>query len=544
VRRDALILGVLAALGLALRLRGLDWGLPWALHIDERLFVAAKAIQLERSLAGGALPDPGISSYGILPLWLVVAARQLLLGVAAQPGPPAHGDSFAGTILLARGISALAGTLAIVLAGLWARRFGRATGLLAAALVAGFPALVQAGHFGTVESLLAAGICAGLLAAERVAERPSASRLVAAGVTLGLALSVKAPAALLALPLAHAVLAGDRRRAAGRLAGMLASAAIVVLLLNPGMMLAGGDAGARTGEHTTLAGNLRRAYSRDFHDWTLPYAHDVPGWTELTRLLPYAVGVVPEVLALAGLVVAVRRRAPHHVRLLLFAAPLLALLVAASVKTVRFLVPALPAVAVLAAEGLAALSARAAGRLRAVAAAAVAALSLLHGAAFSSIYAETDSRVAAARWLDRNVGERDIVVVEDPPGYGPPIGSPSSELPRPRLRYEILWNGYYAVHERADEAARRSHVIKVLERADWLALSEGHRASFTAAPELRPVESAFYRHLDEGTLPFEKVAEFKSWPRLGRWILKDDGAEVLFRVFDHPRIEIWRRRGE
>ena len=42
-------------------------------------------------VAAGGVPDPGITSYGILPLWLLVAARKLFLGVAAGPGPPTHG---------------------------------------------------------------------------------------------------------------------------------------------------------------------------------------------------------------------------------------------------------------------------------------------------------------------------------------------------------------------------------------------------------------------------------------------------------------------
>lgn len=128
------------------------------------------------------------------------------------------------------------------------------------------------------------------------------------------------------------------------------------------------------------------------------------------------------------------------------------------------------------------------------------------------------------------------------PGYGPPIGSPVPGIERPHLDYEILWRNYYVAYERGDEAARRAHIVAVMDRAQWLALSEGHRTSFTTAPELRPVESAFYRYLDDGTLPFEKVQEFASYPRLGPWTFPDDGAEILFRIFDHPRIEIWKRR--
>lgn len=540
MRRDLPVLLLLALVGLGLRARGIDWGLPWALHIDERLFVAAKAIQLERSVAQGAAPDPGISSYGILPLWLVVLARKLFLGAAAAPGPPTYGNDFAATLLLARWISAIAGAAAVLVVGLWARRFGRGTGILAAALTAGFPALVQAGHFGTVESLLVLTVALGMLAAERAAERPGAVRFAAAGVALGAAVSVKAPGALVLLPIVHAAWAAGRKRAVVNVAAAALAAAAVVFALNPAL-LAGGDPGARTGEHTTLAGNLRRAFSSDFHDWTLPYAHDIPGWTEAVKLLPYAVGVLPDILTVVGLVVALRRRRPQDVRLLLFALPLLALLLAARVKTVRFLVPLLPVLAILAADAVAALTARA-PKLRLPLASVVGVSVLLHGLAFTAIYAEPDARVQAARWLDEHAGPRDIVVVEDPPGYGPPIGSPVAEIERAPLRYEILWRNYYTGHERSTDDQRRKHIVEVMDRADWLALSEGHRRSYTAAPDLRPVESAFYRYLDDGTLPFEKVREFAAYPRLGPWTFRDDGAEILFRIFDHPRIEIWRRR--
>ena len=543
MKREHLLFAAVLLVGALVRLRGLDWGLPWALHIDERLFVVAK-VDPARAVAGRrtAFPDPGISSYGILPLWLLVLARKLFLGLAATDGAPIWGDPFAATVRLARWISALWGVVTVVLAWRWAARWGAGVAVVTAALVAGFPALVQASHFGTVEAPLVALIVAGLLAAERLAERPSPARAAVGGAVLGLAISVKAPGALLALPLLHAAWAVETRGRLLRIAVGMAVAAALVVALNP-MLLLGGDAGAGSGEHTTLGGNLRRAYSGDFHDWTLPYAKDTPLWTEMTRLLPYAMGLLPQGLALVGLVILLRRRDARDVRLLLVLLPLVALLLPARVKTVRFLLPALPALAVCAAVGTAAIAARS-GRAGRAFASAVAGLVLLHGVAFSAIYAQIDPRLAAARWLDDNAGPRDIVVVEDPPGYGPPLGSPSPRLARPSLRFEILWAGFYTRHEKLDEAGRRAHLGRVLERADLLALSEGHRREFTTAPELRPVESGFYADLDAGRMPFERVATFESVPRIGPLVLRDDGAEVLMRVFDHPRIEIWRRIAE
>ena len=82
------------------------------------------------------------------------------------------------------------------------------------------------------------------------------------------------------------------------------------------------------------------------------------------------------------------------------------------------------------------------------------------------------------------------------------------------------------------------------EKADILVLSEGHRTEFMNAGELRPAERELYVKLDSGRLPFRKVAQFENEPRLGPLVLPDRRAETLMRVFDHPRIEIWRRAPE
>ena len=538
LRRETALLLAVVLLGAATRLHGLDWGLPWALHIDERLFVVAKSIHLENALEQEGEVDPGITSYGILPLWLLVLARKLFLDAVAAAGPPTYGDHFAATVLLSRWISALWGIATIVLVYFWARRWSGTTGVAAAALVAGFPALVQTAHFGTVEAPLVALLVLGMLLIERFAERRTWGRAAGAGAVLGLAISVKTPGAVLLFPLIQAVAPEGWRRGLAKGVVAVGVAVALVVALNPAM-LAPSDAGSRSGEHTTLAGNLRRAYSSDFHDWTLPYTNDVPVWTELTSVLPYAMGALPLAAALLGLALAFRRRDEKDLRLLLMLVPILLLVLPARVKTVRFLLPALPALAILAAEVVRRLGGS--PKRGAVATAVLVTVALLQGAAFTAIYAAPDSRIEAARWLDRNVEEHEIVAVEDPPGYGPPIGSPVPAIERAPLRYEILWRGFYTIHERSDAAARRSHLDRVLRKADYLVLSEGHRAEFTAAPELRPVESAFYEDLDEGRLGYEKVAEFKSYPRLGPLELRDDRAEVLMRVFDHPRIEIWRK---
>jgi hypothetical protein len=136
---------------------------------------------------------------------------------------------------------------------------------------------------------------------------------------------------------------------------------------------------------------------------------------------------------------------------------------------------------------------------------------------------------------------REVVLIEDPPGYGPPLGSPTPDIPWRPLRTEILWRNFYSVHERRSEEERRQYLEEMLDQASLIVLSEGHRIEFTKAGALRPVESEFYRNLDAGRLPFKKVARFRNEPSLGPYEFPDRGSETLMRVFDHPRMEIWRR---
>jgi hypothetical protein len=366
-----------------------------------------------------------------------------------------------------------------------------------------------------------------MVASERLAEFPSRGRAITAGIIWGGALSVKFPALFLAVPLLHA--------ARGRFVLVAAAAAVVALGANPALLsmpFRAGDADAP--EHTTLLGNLRRTYSADFHDWTLPYAHDLPAVTELTRILPFGIGILAEIFAAVGIFVVMRDRVPRSARLLLILLPIVLAVMPARVHTVRFLLPMFPALAILAARGVQSIPIPGASAVLVVA-------TLMQGLAFSSIYAQEDARVAAGRWLDEHVQRREVVLVEDPPGYGPPLDSPSNELPRAPLRYDILWRNFYTVHERRTEPERRRHIEELLERADFLALSEGHRAEFMGAGDLRPVERKFYEDLDAGRLPFRKAATFKQYPRLGPIVLRDDRAETLMRVFDHPRIDIWQR---
>ena len=88
----------------------------------------------------------------------------------------------------------------------------------------------------------------------------------------------------------------------------------------------------------------------------------------------------------------------------------------------------------------------------------------------------------------------------------------------------------------------RTLLNQTLSEVDYIVMSirwcEGYINSPVASATIRD----YYRTLLGGTGDFVKVAEFTSYPRLWRFEWKDDWAELNFRIFDHPKVMVYKRR--
>ncbi len=196
--RTFLLLTVLLT-SLTLNVVGIDWGLPYLWHPDEKVANAVRMIH-QGTLNPSYFVNPSLHLYLV---WGVVRAAYLAHPTRAvqislqrimpllDPNHPDRDLQFLAT-RLARGLSAgfaVAGVWLVFLLG--RRHYDEATGLLASAFLAVTMGIVNFAHFATPESLLVLLTLAVLGACDRLVVSDRRRGYLLAGALVGLACSTK-----------------------------------------------------------------------------------------------------------------------------------------------------------------------------------------------------------------------------------------------------------------------------------------------------------------------------------------------------------------
>ncbi|MBU4275333.1 MAG: glycosyltransferase family 39 protein [Proteobacteria bacterium] len=301
-------LAAIVALGLGLRLWGLDW--PHGLHPDEW------AADIIASFAQGHwyYPHPVIwhqvfylvAGFTYIPVQMLLGKLMVLLG-PAYVQVPVISYLFWGRLWVA-----LLGA-----ANVWAlyalvRALGlsRAAGLTAALLLAVNPLLVVHSHYLTVDAPLALSVTLALWAGVRLYQDPKWWRYLVAGLAFGLTLTTKANGGviLFAFVTAHLITVWERRPPWGRW-----------LLAQPAVFVLGGVLGMITGYPGFLLAkdNPLFKYAEQVHNFTRPhFAEHISFWNSplgdrlvwSAHTIGDAIGWELVVLFALGLALAIWRR--------------------------------------------------------------------------------------------------------------------------------------------------------------------------------------------------------------------------------------------
>jgi hypothetical protein len=409
VRWLALILVLSAALGI----RGLDWGLPYQWHPDEKVQLADMMVRA-RSLAPAHFINPSLhayTTYVAVRVAYALAPRQALryqLAGNAELTNPDHPDRpiLFLAFRLAR-LSSLACQLATVLLIFRIARqtVDETTGLIAAWFTAVTMGFVNMAHFATGESLLFLLCTWALWRFSAVADRGWWRDYALAGLATGLACSTKYTPCVLALPFLVAHFAG-RGAARGWSGTGIAQMALTMVCTVGGFVAAS--------PYAVLAWPLFREGL--VNTWFTGAPSGSLGgversWIPYLGIIANALGWPLCALALAGVVLGCWRlaRGRDHARLLHLYSIHLTWIVAfyglygiTAHRALRFIMPIASSLVLLAAIALGSWIRSASRPLQRAVAIAVAVFVGVYSTAYAArtVYmVVADTRYAAGRWL-------------------------------------------------------------------------------------------------------------------------------------------------
>ncbi|MEQ8514958.1 MAG: DUF2298 domain-containing protein, partial [Chromatocurvus sp.] len=549
--RLALITLVLLGAGILLRVTGLDWDRGALLHADERyLIMILSALQWPDSIVtffdSAASPlNPlnlgaplGAYVYGTLPLFLAKGFCSLLaiLGIA-------------DTLLASRLLAASADVATLVTVFFLGRDlFGYRVGLAAGVLYAFAVLPIQLAHFFTVDPFLNLFLCLSLLHSLRLVNSGHLRNVAWLAVFWGCALACKLSALLFAPMIAATVLVLARRNGM-RLTVRRVLPALLLTLLVFRILQPYAFSGWLLPDTRFLDALAAVAALQDWENWIPPSLQWLGRGTllfALRNMALWGLGLALFTAAFAGIVLiafrSLRFRQAAPALLLLWLALLLLAAALVANPTLRYLLPAYPVFAVLAAKFLVALGERCARRSagRKIPAHAplliVTLATLCWALAFTAIYRGPQPRIAATEWIRDNVSVDAVLGVE---AWDDALPARPRNLPVMAYRQRTL--EIYA----PATADKREALLADLAAVDYLMVSSnrGYEA-LTRLPRRFPLATRYYELLFGNLAGFELAAEFAAYPHLAAVTVDDTAAEEAFTVHDHPRVLIYRKTAE
>ena len=492
--------------------------------------------------------SPKITSYGMLSIYLlkgVLNFNRLIFDqdFANLKSP----DGVRYVYFTARILAVLVSCLTLYFVWLLgARWFNNLTGLLAVCIVAIAPIAIQIAHFYTVDGLFTLLILATVYALLRALEQPDWRWFILTGILIGLSAAVR----LIGLSMGLVLLVGHVTRQR-QLKAVLApsiwlaglSAALCLVALQPFLVL-DYDLIFRDMGPYGLGFAMKWARGEFLTIWSLVDIHTIPYLHHWTHLWPLGVGWPLTTLFIFGLSYSLWKIDHQKGLILLWIGIYFYVVGGLQAKPIRYLLPLLPFLALLSADFCVwFIRSPQFVRVRKLAigiCAAVFVYSTIYGVAFASLYTREDSRIQAARWIDKHIPANSRVGIEN--GGFSMRGMINSEKYSVRT---INMGMLFVLRGFTTCEGEFIFLDGQLHAPDYIAITDINRyQQFTAAPELVPGGAIFYQALVDGELGFDLVQHFRHYPSLGSIAFNDDGSEPTFVGFDHPTVMIFKKKDD
>jgi 4-amino-4-deoxy-L-arabinose transferase-like glycosyltransferase len=567
--KTVILLLLIAAAGLGVRFYGLGWGLPYHFHSDEFLLAAnAEKLRTAPSVAGLIRSESKFLLYPPVLMFLNIG----LVSASTLFHPFSHSDpaSLKLFYLLARGIAAafgLATVLMLYLLG--ARLYSRAVGLMAAFFLTFTVLHVRDSHFFTTDVPMTFFLVLILYLCVGIVKKKGEMNYLLTGIATGVAVATK-QTALLMIPVilaAHLISLWPSRGGSGperwlslisraslkKLAVVFSVTAVVFLIANPFVVMDPGnfvDMSRRTLEFVKGVNQPQ---------WTFQFTGATIGYW-FTNLLYYGMGPALEILCLLGVLWALWKRKWTDGLVLLFLAVYFASIGFGYMKFIRYAIPLLPFLCLLgarlAADLLASARARSLRRLLALGTIIVGSMSVFTTLAYLNIYRQDDVRIQASRWIHENIPRGSTVAYNI--SYATPLLGSMFFQPQFFDSYTPGFGHDYYVKDDFFKLKAlnfftyasaslnppdkfRRYIRERLSDADYIIMSDEQSEQFAFRPREYPGVVQFFHRLYAERSGFRLLKTFAVQPALLGRAISDDHAELTFRLFDHPKVRIFKR---
>lgn len=580
-RKTGLLFLLAVLLGIGMRFYGLKWGLPYHFHSDERIMsFFTEKLRTAESIAQLTAEERRFFLYPPFLMYLQIA----LVTLASVFHRFSHTDPGSLTLfyLLGRGLVAGFGSATLILVYRLGRRlYSGSVGMLAAAFLAFTVLHVRDSHFYFPDVPMTFFVVLTVLCAVGIIEGKGVKAYLLAGLFAGMGMATK-QTALMVLPailVAH-VLGTFRDRPLswntlgkgllsfrfwGLLALPLLVAGVTFLLLNPFVLINPRQFLEMSHQTAAFVKGIRQ------NNWTFQFTGLTIGYW-FSNLLYFGMGPLLECVSLAGVLwagaIGVLRAAGRRITntysadalLLAFILPYFGLIGGGYLKFIRYALPLLPFLCLLGARCLIDLGERAGrGRARAAVTALTATVilgSFFYALAYLNVYRQEDARLQASRWIHQNI-PRDSTVLIDSSSATPLLGSmffqpefyvsymhglgPGRENRQDYYRIKVLKLITEVEPRPRSSPWWEAYLEERLKNVEYIIMSDERPEQYSHRPDDYPILNRFYRALFAGRTDFREIKTFKTRPSLFGLTLNDDRAELTFRLFDHPKIMIFRR---
>jgi hypothetical protein len=502
------LLAAILTLALVLRLNGITWGLPYSLiNIDETV-VVPKAFDVARGQVNpGWFLYPSfffyvLAAFDLLAapvLWLTRTGNPLSLAAFnVDPGP---------YYLLGRLVSAAFGTASVYLVFRLGRSaFGTPAGLVAALFLAVLPLHVAYSHMAVTDVAATAFSVLALWLLFEATQGRGRRWLLAGAAAAGLATSTKYNMGMLVLPATVAAVFILREEVAGRVAAggragfvwlrllsrrLYGPMAVAFVLGSPFVVL----------DAPRFVGDFIRQNKIQSRGW-LGYENVPNGFTyNLTTNLTGTLGIVLLLLVFAGIAWALWRRTVLDLMLAPYVIVYFVYISTWNALADRYLLPLLPAMALLAARPCAEALAQRGGMRRVLVPVAAALLvvalyvplsdSIDYGRGLSG----PDVRLRAKAWVEDNVAPGSVIASEN---YGPPLVDAEQGIHYTSLSAQSLTYRMLQLKLPTPGEPEPTHSMAFLreQQVEWVIITSSVYERVRAAGHVYPDVVEFYDTLD------------------------------------------------